>query len=76
MSSLHILVDKLSRLISHDDKIAESDDRLLDCINIGLVDMEVFTALRIDSSIHQNMTFGYERQVAFRFSVPYFVGFI
>ena len=60
-------MDKLSRLISHDDKIAESDDRLLDCMNIGLLDMEVFTALRTYSPLHQNMSFGYERQVSIFF---------
>ena len=54
---------KLPRLISHDDSIADSDDRLLDCMNIGLVDMEVFTALRTGVSEHPNMSFGYERQV-------------
>ena len=46
------------------DSTAPSDDRLLDCMNVGLVDMEVFTALRTESSEHQNMSFGYERQVS------------
>ena len=66
--SLIDLADKISRLVSRDDSIAESDDRLLECMNIGLVDMEIFTALRTETSQHQNMSFGYKRQVSCAFS--------
>eukprot|EP00794_Sanderia_malayensis_P015340 gene15340-16917_t len=48
--------------VSQQTSIVEGEDRLLDCMNIGLVDMEVFTAVRTDESTHPNMSFGYQRQ--------------
>ena len=49
--------------LTYQSSVSQSEDRLLDCMNIGLVDMEVFTALRTDEPTHPSMSFGYERQV-------------
>ncbi len=58
-----VVEEKKTSGLSYQSSVIDCDDRLLDCMNIGLVDMEVFTALRTDESAHNNLSFGYTRQV-------------